>query len=113
MTALEGQHFELEEVRSNGSLTLSLAGELDILSAPVLQRRLRELRRQGRVVRLDLSRLGFIDSTGIQVLIEAWQNAQDAGSQLEFDPNVSSQVSRVLALVNLDRLLLGDDATSR
>lgn len=105
-------HFQLDEVRSNGSVTLALAGELDLLSAPALEQRLGKLRAEGRPIRLDLSRLEFIDSTGIHVLIEAWHSALDAGSRLVVDRNLPAQVSRVLALVQMDRVLLGDDATT-
>jgi anti-sigma B factor antagonist len=109
--AWDDQHdFQLDEIPGRGSVTLRLVGELDILSAPVLEQRLRKLRDQGRAVRLDLSRLEFIDSTGVHVLIEAWQRAHDAGALLEVDRHLSSQVGRVLALVQMDRILFGEDS---
>jgi anti-anti-sigma factor len=54
-----------------GVRTLSPTGELDIGSAPRLERALLEGRRPGDTVILDLSRLEFIDSTGMRVIVEA------------------------------------------
>jgi anti-anti-sigma factor len=61
---------------AGGVRTLSPAGELDIGSAPRLERALLEGREPGEVVILDLSRLEFIDSTGLRVIVHAVEAAQ-------------------------------------
>jgi anti-anti-sigma factor len=61
---------------AGGVRTLSPTGELDIGSAPRLERALLEGREPGEVVILDLSRLEFIDSTGLRVIVHAVEAAQ-------------------------------------
>jgi hypothetical protein len=61
-------HFDTEDDQ-DGARRLALEGELDRLTAPALEDRLDQLAAQKRRVRLDLSLLQFIDSTGIGNLI--------------------------------------------
>jgi anti-anti-sigma factor len=61
---------------AGGVRTLSPAGELDISSAPRLERAILDGRRAGDVVILDLSRLEFIDSTGLRVIVHAVETAR-------------------------------------
>jgi anti-anti-sigma factor len=58
-----------------GALTLRPTGELDIATAPRLERALRDGRRPGDEVVLDLSGLEFIDSTGLRVVVKAVEAA--------------------------------------
>ena len=59
------------------SLTLVLRGEIDIASAPALERALREaeLSSPRRIV-LDLAGLAFLDSSAIHLLIDAQERAR-------------------------------------
>jgi anti-sigma B factor antagonist len=75
---------DIEEERSGGSdARLRLAGELDLGTAPALRERLDGLTGDGRAVRIDLSGLDFMDSTGVSLLIAASQQARDDGWRLE------------------------------
>ena len=47
---------------------LTLLGDLDLTTADTFRSRLAELKPSGRPVRLDLSQLAFIDSSGIEAL---------------------------------------------
>lgn len=89
----------------DGARRLRLSGELDMASAPMLRERLGELREAHRIVRLDLSQLDFMDSSGIQVMAVGLRDSARNGWRLEVDPNVSSQVGRVIELTGLDRML--------
>ena len=94
-------HLEINESPDGICVRLQLSGELDLGSAPTLRRRLEELRAEKHGVRLDLSGLEFIDSSGIHLLIDAFGLADADGWDLEVDPKVSSQVERVFELTNL------------
>jgi anti-anti-sigma factor len=85
---------------------LKLIGELDLGTAPMLEDRLRQLRSDNVSVRLDLSELRFMDSTGLHVLIRAVQDSRADGWHLEVGPDVSSPVRRLLQLVNVEGFLL-------
>ena len=61
---------------AGGVRTLRPVGELDIGSAPRLERALLEGREPGDVVILDLARLEFIDSTGLRVIVHAVDTAR-------------------------------------
>lgn len=106
-------YFEIEEVTNGSALRLRLLGELDLGTAPVLEERLNELRTQKRAVRLDLSTLEFIDSTGIGLLLQAVGRARQDGWQLAVDERFAPQVKRVLELVHTDRFLASDARMSR
>jgi anti-sigma B factor antagonist len=104
----------IEEHQQDGQLRLSLIGELDLFTAAAVEDRLNELAREQRVVRIDLSKLEFIDSTGIRVLASAVQRARDYAWQLQIDPQLTVHVRRVLKIANLERYLLdGETIESR
>jgi anti-sigma B factor antagonist len=84
---------------------LALEGELDVAGATdAVKRMLRlDLRPGGQLV-LDLSRLSFMDSTGIRVILQAQEFARmrRAGLVIVRPPE---NVMRVLELVGLDEQL--------
>ncbi|MHB1568672.1 MAG: STAS domain-containing protein [Solirubrobacteraceae bacterium] len=99
--------FEIVELGyTDGILRLALVGELDLAVSEILVRRLAALREAGVPARLDLSRIEFIDSTGIQALLRGVVHAQVDGTRLiEIDPNVSPQVRRLVDLVGIAQVL--------
>jgi anti-sigma B factor antagonist len=63
---------QVEELRVGHRLVLSLAGEVDLGSVAVLDRAVQRLRTCGAgEVWIDLTRVGFIDSTGLSALVAA------------------------------------------
>lgn len=101
--------FEIRESHKDGWLCLSLTGELDRFSSRRLENRLASLRATRSPVRLDLSHLDFIDSTGIHLLIQTVGDARMKRWQMRIEPDVSSQVMRLLRLVGLERFILAPD----
>ena len=80
---------------------LELIGELDVVSAPELERCLGEvLEQQHARVMLDLGGLRFVDSAGVSVLIKAKQRAESTGRPLLLR-RPTEQLERVFALVGL------------
>jgi anti-sigma B factor antagonist len=71
--------------------------ELDIASAPHLERVLRDTERRARFVLLDLGQLTFMDSFGLRVIVAASRRAQQAGRRLVVLPG-PSQVQRLFVL---------------
>lgn len=95
-------YFEVEEAEQEGQVWLSLCGELDRASTPILEDRLTSLRAKKRSVRLDLSRLAFIDSTGLHLLIRAVGDARMDGWELKIEPDISRTVSQLFQLVHFN-----------
>jgi anti-anti-sigma factor len=101
-----GRNFELHERTEDGCLCVKPTGELDLATAPRLDDRLRQLRAENRRVRLDLSELEFMDSTGLRVLIEAANAGR--GWQFEVQPDLSPQVRRLFQFMGVEHFILGD-----
>jgi anti-sigma B factor antagonist len=82
---------------------LALAGELDLSTIPRMDGPLNEQVRQRPAVVVDLSRLSFIDSSGIGVLIRAFQNAN--GTRMNVVVGRGSQVERVFGIAGIAQAL--------
>lgn len=84
---------------------VELSGELDISTAPLLEDGLRRLEADGpELLLLDLSRLEFMDSTGLRLLIGADARARAAGRRFVLVRG-NEMVQRVLHLTRLDERL--------
>ncbi len=81
-------------------------------SAPILENRLASLRAVKSPVKLDLSHLEFIDSTGLHLLVRTVGDAQIKGWELAIEQDVAPEVMRLFKLVHLDRFVLGDRRTA-
>jgi anti-anti-sigma factor len=89
---------------------MMLAGELDVATCPRMRRELREAEANGaQEIVIDLSRLGFIDSSGLRLLLEASiRNSHDGSSRLALVRG-SSQIQRVFQIAGVeDRLPFSD-----
>jgi anti-sigma B factor antagonist len=75
--------FDVAEAHdAGGIITLRPAGELDIATAPRLERVLLHERGPGDRVVLDLADLQFIDSTGLRVIVRAVEASRTGGWEL-------------------------------
>ena len=81
---------------------LSLYGELDVASAPMLEKQVKRLQWAGAAIVIDLSGLDFVDSTGLHVLIRAFNRVSDGQLTLL---RGSRNVHRVFELTGTDTLL--------
>ena len=87
--------------RSPGRLRLVPVGELDLVTAPLLTRSLREAEQErGVAVLLDLSELTFMDSSGLAAILEAVQRTESNGGRLTITPG-EGPAARVLALADV------------
>lgn len=103
----------INESQTRDYVRLSLTGELDLGSAPILEQRLASLRAIKSPVHLDLSQLDFIDSTGLHLLVRTIGDAQIKGWELEIERDVAPEVMRLFKLVHLDRFVLGAQGPAR
>jgi len=84
--------------RDSGQVVLALEGELDLASAPKLEEELQRAEAENpSLLRIDLSGLTFMDSTGMRTLLLAQRRAQEGERRLALrrGPN---QVQRVFEL---------------
>lgn len=96
---------ECAEPRAGVAL-LRLDGRLNMVSAAELTSAIRAVVEAGRRhVVVDLSAVGFMDSSGLGSLIAGLKKARQDGGDLRIT-GVTQQVATVLALTNLDRVLV-------
>lgn len=102
-----GQDQELRITTSveDQSDILCVVGEIDMASAPELQRACLALVDGGakRVV-IDMSGVSFIDSTGLGVIVSLQKRLQSQGGEAVIR-NPSSVLRRLIRLTNLDRVV--------
>jgi anti-anti-sigma factor len=101
----EQEQLRIEVSREAERVVLSLDGELDMASAPLLQSAFEEANLASPdVVVLDLRRLRFVDSTGLRIILAARNRCHERGQQLAVTRG-SEQVERLLSVTGMDRHL--------
>jgi anti-sigma B factor antagonist len=107
---------EILDVQSedrNGLVHVALRGELDLSTVGKVQEELQRVEASSpRVVVLDLSKLTFLDSTGLRCLVTADERARDEGRRVVIVRGPEA-VQRVFSITRLeDRLEMVDDAST-
>ncbi len=92
----------IEDLETSGAITLRIAGEVDLYSSPELRAAVQKhLPRAKTALRIDLSHVGYMDSSGVATLVEGMRNAQ--AKKIEFVLVTPSEpVMKVLQLSRLD-----------
>ncbi len=95
-----------------GAVVVQPRGELDLLSVPELREALERAQADGADVTLDLSGLDFIDSTGVHLVVDAYQASVRDSWDFAI-VGAGEDVRRVFELVGLiDRLPFRDSGRS-
>lgn len=99
--ALTPLPFRVGSTRDAGVFVIEIEGELDMSTAPQLERELAApLSSPSSGLVIDLSGCEFIDSTGIALLVKAWQRLDGEGGFALC--GVGNQVARVLDVTGLE-----------
>jgi anti-anti-sigma factor len=113
---LASQQVEILEVETenrNRGVRIALRGELDLSTVGKVQDELRRVEASSpALVVLDLSKLTFLDSTGLRCLVTADERARDEGRRVVIVRG-PEPVQRVFSITRLEeRLEIVDDASS-
>nr|WP_042181781.1 STAS domain-containing protein [Kibdelosporangium sp. MJ126-NF4]CEL13765.1 Anti-sigma F factor antagonist (spoIIAA-2); Anti-sigma B factor antagonist RsbV [Kibdelosporangium sp. MJ126-NF4] len=104
MSSAEFQPLSIEVGQGPSGPVLAVRGEIDTVTAPQLQAGVRQaLPGAGRALVVDLSGVTFLSSAGLSVLVQAHQQAGEAGCELRIVTN--SNTARVFALTGLTETL--------
>ena len=95
--------YEVEGAGGDASI-VSLAGELDLSTIPQVEKRLLDELRSRTSVIVDLTKVTFIDSSGIALLIRADRTTKD-GVRLHTVISRGSQLDRVFELAGIGQAL--------
>jgi anti-anti-sigma factor len=96
---LRGKPANIESRHDEDSVIVAVGGEIDLLAADELDTAIRGAERtklNGIVV--DLSDMSFVDSTVLEVLLEAVKRDRSDGNRLSFVPSKHESVARLFAL---------------
>jgi anti-anti-sigma factor len=100
--------------QDEGTVCVSLSGELDLSSALMLEEELRRIEEEAkpRLMVLDLRTLKFLDSTGLRLILAAHARALKRGGRLTIVQG-SDAVRRIFRLTGvMERLNVFDDLTA-
>ncbi|MFE6847703.1 STAS domain-containing protein [Streptomyces sp. NPDC057686] len=103
MPTTSGERFTVEAQSLPGATVLVTAGELDHDTAEPLRHALDAAWRDGGRLLVDLSRLDFCDSTGLNLLLSGRLAVQEAGGSLELI-GLHPPVARMFHITGADRL---------
>ncbi len=98
----------------NNVLTISIKGEIDHHSARELRRKIDELLYYYRPIKtkLNLSNVGFMDSSGLGLILGRFTLARELGGELILsEPNES--VMKILELAGTSRLIRIERSTNK
>jgi anti-sigma B factor antagonist len=95
----------------DGLVHMALVGELDLSSVAKVQEELRRIEADApATLVVDLSKLSFLDSTGLRCIVTADERAREAGRRIVIVRGPDA-VQRVFAITRLEeRLEIVDDA---
>ena len=97
-----------ESFDPDDALRLEIIGELDMAVCDEITDRLAVLDDSGPV-RIDLSQLEFIDSSGVRTLLLGLKDARRRGCRLEVDERLRPPIRRVVELMRIVRYLGPDE----
>jgi anti-sigma B factor antagonist len=102
---------EVKTEERDGLVHVALVGELDLSTVGKVQDELNRVEAAGpATVVVDLSKLSFLDSTGLRCIVTADERAREAGRRVVIVRGPDA-VQRVFSITRLeDRLEIVDDA---
>ena len=92
-----------ETKEEQGVTVVSLSGDVDLQSSPEARKILIECVDKGKSLIVDLSGVGYIDSSGVASLVESFQRSRKNGHGFVLVA-VSEGALRVLKLARLDKV---------
>jgi anti-sigma B factor antagonist len=98
---MRGEHLTIEVIRDGDMVVVALRGELDLASAPLLQRTIESPEtNDAKLVVLDMEDLEFIDSTGLRIVLAAHTHTEERGQELALT-RIGQQVQRLLTITRV------------
>ena len=91
---------------------LFLAEEIDLDKSPLVRENLKELMDKVKIVEVQLSKVKYIDSSGIAALVEGMQLAKSSSKEF-YLTDVSNEVMKVIKLAHLDKFFQIKSATGK
>lgn len=95
---------DIASSREGDACVVTLTGEVDVYTAPVLRERLIEaIETQCPLVVIDMTAVGFIDSSGLGVLVSALKRVRERDAQMRIATGQEA-ILKVFRITGLDRV---------
>lgn len=102
---MNGKKFNVETNQEGNQLTVFLQGELDLAAASEFRSFMEPLANDGEVsLILDLSKLTYIDSTGIGILISILKARSEMNAPLQV-VHIPAQVQKLFDMIGISKFL--------
>ena len=89
---------------------LFLSGEIDLDKSPQVRENIKDLIDKVKTIEVQLSKVNYIDSSGIAALVEGMQLSKSSSKEF-FLTDVSNEVMKVIQLAHLDKIFKIKSAT--
>jgi anti-anti-sigma factor len=97
--------FEVKPVQVGDHLCVLVSGKLDLGSADELEEAIRVAEKAtARAIVIDLTNLRFLDSKGLNVLLEAHDRSRQDGDRIRFLPSKYDAVRQLVAVTGASRM---------
>jgi anti-anti-sigma factor len=97
--------FEVQSVQVEDHLCVLVSGELDSGSANKLEEVIRVAEKTtAPAIVIDLANLRFMDSTGLNVLVQAHRRSRQDGDRIRFLPSKYDAVRQLVAVTGASRI---------
>jgi anti-sigma B factor antagonist len=97
--------FEVQSVQVGDDLCVLVSGELDLSSADKLEEAIRVAEKTTvRAIVIDLTNLRFMDSSGLNVVLNAHTRSRQDGDRIRFLPSKYDAVRQLVAVKGASRI---------
>jgi anti-sigma B factor antagonist len=104
-SALPDGMFEVQSVQVGDDLCVLVSGELDLGSADQLEESIRVAEKTTvRAIVIDLTNLRFMDSRGLNVVLNAHTRSRQDGDRIRFLPSKYDAVRQLVAVKGASRI---------
>ena len=91
---------------------LFLSDEIDLDKSPIVRENIKELIDKVKIIEVQMSKVKYIDSSGIAALIEGMQLSKSSSKEF-YLTDVSNEVMKVIQLAHLDKFFKIKSATGK
>ena len=101
------------EQKINGDVgILFLSDDIDLDSSPEVRENIKDLISKAKIIEIQLSKVKYIDSSGIAALVEGMQVSKSSSKEF-YLTDVSNEVMKVIQLAHLDKVFKIKNATGQ
>ena len=100
------ENLAITKDKTQGATRFTIQGRVNSKNSPALQRKLEDALKDGDAdIVLDMSRVEFLSSDGIRIILKIYKEADKAGGKLRIE-RPSENVRNVLGMVALNDMLI-------